>query len=135
MLVICSDAKVKEKIGVGVDVKVIVNQWTRDKVQIGFVPRSRGHLFQFAARGSMTACQCQLALAGSGNLVALAFSAPNSGRTGLLVTSLPPNQLVLSGSAFNLKAEQCPFSVEGESSWLHGYRCHMSSLPGRGLVH
>ena len=115
--------------------KVIVNQWTRDKVQIGFVPRSRGHLFQFAARGSKTACQCQLALAGSGNLVALVFSAPNSGRTGLLVTSLPPNQLVLSGSTFNLKAEQCPFSVEGESSWLHGYRCHMSLLPGIELVH
>lgn len=111
----------------------MVNQWTRDKVQIGLVPRSRGHLFQFAARGSTTACQCQLAVAGSGNLVALAFPAPNSGRTGLLVTSLPPNQLVLSGSAFNLKAEQCPFSVEGESSWLHGYRRHMS-LPGRELV-
>jgi hypothetical protein len=43
-----------------------------------------------------------LALAGSGNLVALAFPESNSGRTGLLVTSLPPNQLVLSGSAFNL---------------------------------
>lgn len=105
-----------------------------DKVQIGFVPRSRGHLFQFAAGTLLLLANANLALAGSGNLVALAFPAPNSGRTRLLVTSLPPNQLVLSGSAFNLKAELCPFSFEGESSWLHGYRCH-KSLSGRQLVH
>lgn len=37
----------------------------------------------------------RLAGAGSGSLVALAFPAPTSGWTGLLVTSLPPNQLIL----------------------------------------
>lgn len=62
-----------------------------------------------------------LAMAGSGSLVALELLAPNSGWAVFLVTSLPslrPNQLVLSGPAFYLNAELCPFSVPGGSSWL-----------------
>lgn len=47
--------------------------------------------------------KASLAAAGSGHPVALAFPAPSSGWTGLLVTSLLPNQLVLSGSTFKLK--------------------------------
>lgn len=37
----------------------LVNQWTGHKVQIGFVPKCRGHLFRLAARGSTPAYRCQ----------------------------------------------------------------------------
>jgi hypothetical protein len=57
-------------------------------------------------------------------LVALAFPAPSSGWTGLLMTSLPPNQLVFSGSTFYLNVELYPFSVQGGSSQPHGHPCH-----------
>lgn len=77
-----------------------------------------------------------LAVAGSGSLAALVFPAPSSGWMGFLVTSLPslpPSQLVLSGSTFNLKAEGCPFSVQGGFSWHHGHSCH-TPPPGGELV-
>lgn len=45
--------------GQGVEGEGLVNQWTGHKVQIGFVPKSRDHLFRLAARGSTTAYQCQ----------------------------------------------------------------------------
>lgn len=45
--------------GQGVEGEGLVNQWTEHKVQIGFVPKSRDHLLQLAARGSTTAYQCQ----------------------------------------------------------------------------
>lgn len=56
-----------------------------------------------------------LAEAGSASLAALVLPAPSSGWTRLLATSLPllpPNQLVLWGSTFYLKAEGCLFSVQ-----------------------
>lgn len=55
---------------------------------------------------------------------------------GFLVSSLPllpPNQLVLLGSAFDLKAEGCPFSVQGGFCWHHGHSCH-TLPPGAELA-
>lgn len=47
-----------------------------------------------------TLANASLLAAESRSLVALAFSAPSSGWTGLLVTSPPPNQPALSGSTY-----------------------------------
>lgn len=88
---------------------------------------------QGCSHPSPTLANASLAVAGSGSLAALVFPAPSSGWTGLLVTSLPRSQLVLSGSTFYLKAEQCPFSVQGSFCWHHGYSCHRLP-PGGELV-
>lgn len=69
----------------------LVNQWTGHKVQIGFVPKCEVTCSDLLPGALLLLTGANLALAGSGNLVALAFPAPSSGRTGLLVTSLPPN--------------------------------------------
>lgn len=73
LLIICSGAKVQRKTREGVEGKGMANQWTRDKVQIGFEPRSRGHLFNSLPGALLLLANANLALAGSGNLVALAF--------------------------------------------------------------
>jgi hypothetical protein len=101
----------------------MVNQWTGHKVQIGFVPKSRGHLFQLAARGSTTAYRCQF---GTGRKWEL--GGPGIPRvklwqnraSGDLTSTKPVGTLRLRLQPYG--AEQCPFPVEGGSSWLHGYR-------------
>lgn len=78
---------------------------------------------------SSTPCQCQVGSGRKWEPSGLAFPAPSSGWTGLLVTSLPPNQLVLSGSTFYLNAELCPF-CQGGSSWLQRHPCYTLSSGG-----
>lgn len=71
-----------------------------------------------------------LAEQGSASLAALVLPAPSSGWTRLLATSLPPNQLVLWGSTFYLKAEGCLFSVQRGFCRHHRRPCH--TLPPGG---
>lgn len=128
--VICASAKVQRK----------GNEQSMDSAQSspGFLPGSRGHPFQLPGVNSlsgvlhillyplpMPAWQWQEVGAGG-----LAFPVPSSGWTGLLVTSLPPNLLVLSGSTFYLNAELCPFSVKEDLPVSRDMQCSL----GEGVV-
>lgn len=72
VLVLKSEGKNGRR-GQGVEADGLVNQWTGHKVQIGFVPKCEVTCSDLLPGALLLLTGANLALAGSGNLVALAF--------------------------------------------------------------